>query len=105
MFLFHFARGNEIPLLGGKWSIPKHGEIDWKLVTGAAIFGVGWGFAGICRECLLSYRQNDFSGAETEFPAGPGLVNFGRSLVSDENSQISGIAIWLIALATGGLFV
>lgn len=54
MSLYHFARGNEIPRLGGKWSIPKAGKVDLKLIGGAAIFGIGWGLAGICRACYLS---------------------------------------------------
>jgi hypothetical protein len=53
MFLYHYARGKEIPRLGGKWHISKGGEIDWKFVTGAAIFGVGWGLAGVCRESFV----------------------------------------------------
>lgn len=56
MLLFHCARGKEIPRLGGKWAIPKGGEIDWRLVTGAMIFGVGWGLCGICREYLTALR-------------------------------------------------
>lgn len=48
--LYHYARGNEVPRLGGSWTIPKNGDIDWKLITGAAIFGVGWGIAGVCRK-------------------------------------------------------
>lgn len=51
--LWHFARGNEVPVLGGKWSIPKPCAVDMKLAGGAAIFGVGWGMAGICRESEL----------------------------------------------------
>jgi uncharacterized membrane protein YedE/YeeE len=29
-------------------SAPAKRRIDWRLVSGAAIFGVGWGLAGIC---------------------------------------------------------
>jgi uncharacterized membrane protein YedE/YeeE len=29
-----------------KWSIPTRKDIDWRLIVGAAIFGVGWGLAG-----------------------------------------------------------
>ncbi|KXN92235.1 hypothetical protein AN958_08688 [Leucoagaricus sp. SymC.cos] len=84
MALYRYARGNEIPRLGGKWSIPKGGEIDWRLITGAAIFGIGWGLAGVC--------------------PGPGLVNFGHALITHD-SQISATALWLVALSTGGLVV
>jgi hypothetical protein len=58
--LYRYGRGNEIPALGGKWGIPKGGPIDLKLLTGAAIFGVGWGMAGICREYSLRYYLYSF---------------------------------------------
>lgn len=62
MYLYHFARGKEIPRLGGKWNVPKGGVIDWKLLTGAAIFGVGWGLAGVCRtHCFFSWCRRTFN--------------------------------------------
>ncbi len=43
--LFYLARltrpANQVP------STPKR-QIDWKLIVGAALFGIGWGLAGIC---------------------------------------------------------
>ncbi|SET05095.1 DUF6691 family protein [Oceanicella actignis] len=33
--------------LGGPIPAPRQG-IDWRLLTGSAIFGVGWGLVGIC---------------------------------------------------------
>ncbi|MGB3614505.1 MAG: DUF6691 family protein [Elainellaceae cyanobacterium] len=36
------------PLLGPKFYLPTQQDIDWPLVTGAAIFGVGWGISGYC---------------------------------------------------------
>jgi hypothetical protein len=53
MSLYHFAGRNEIPMLGGRWSIPAAGKVDLNLMTGAAIFGIGWGLAGICRTCFF----------------------------------------------------
>jgi uncharacterized membrane protein YedE/YeeE len=29
-------------------SVAPRGSVDWRLVTGAAIFGVGWGLTGYC---------------------------------------------------------
>lgn len=58
--LYRYGRGNEVPALGGKWGIPKGGPIDLKLLTGAAIFGVGWGMAGVCREYSLRYYLYSF---------------------------------------------
>ncbi|RDB21290.1 hypothetical protein Hypma_011705 [Hypsizygus marmoreus] len=81
IILYQFYRGSEKPLLGGAWSVPKGGPIDAKLIIGAAIFGVGWGMAGIC--------------------PGPGLVNFGRALAG--GAGIGPAAGWLAAVAVGGL--
>jgi len=58
IFLYHYARGNEIPRLGGRWSVPKENRVDWKLIVGAAIFGISWGMAGVCREFLIAMPIN-----------------------------------------------
>ncbi|KAK1920679.1 hypothetical protein DB88DRAFT_506942 [Papiliotrema laurentii] len=31
-----------------KWSVPTRKDIDWRLFVGSAIFGIGWGLAGVC---------------------------------------------------------
>jgi uncharacterized membrane protein YedE/YeeE len=36
------------PVLAEKWFVPTRKDIDWKLVAGAALFGVGWGLGGYC---------------------------------------------------------
>lgn len=36
------------PLLGDRFVLPATRPIDARLLTGAAIFGVGWGLAGFC---------------------------------------------------------
>lgn len=28
--------------------MPTRKDLDWRLITGAGIFGIGWGWAGIC---------------------------------------------------------
>ncbi len=43
-------------------TVPENMKIDWKLLVGSAIFGVGWGLGGIC--------------------PGPGIVAFGGGLWS-----------------------
>ncbi|KNZ78405.1 UPF0394 membrane protein [Termitomyces sp. J132] len=82
IILYQFFRGSERPLLGGRWSIPKGGLIDMKLIWGAAVFGAGWGLAGIC--------------------PGPGLVNLGRAITG--GSGVLSVAIWLSGVIIGGLF-
>jgi len=36
------------PLLDAKFHLPTQSQIDLPLVGGAALFGVGWGLAGMC---------------------------------------------------------
>lgn len=36
------------PLLESKFYIPNRTDLDKKLIWGAALFGLGWGWAGIC---------------------------------------------------------
>ena len=36
------------PLFAGGFSLPTRTDLDPRLVAGAALFGVGWGLAGLC---------------------------------------------------------
>jgi hypothetical protein len=45
---FVIARGRERSLLGETIALPDRKRIDRPLMLGAAIFGIGWGLAGIC---------------------------------------------------------
>lgn len=36
------------PWFDGKFSLPDRGDLDPRLIVGAALFGVGWGIAGLC---------------------------------------------------------
>ncbi len=45
---FALARRNSRSLLGEAIGLPAKRQIDAPLVIGAAIFGLGWGLAGIC---------------------------------------------------------
>ncbi|KMO33316.1 membrane protein [Methylobacterium tarhaniae] len=42
------ARRRGRPLLASRLEIPARRDIDPRLVAGAAIFGLGWGLAGLC---------------------------------------------------------
>lgn len=46
--LYYFIRKKSTPLLESKFHIPTRKDLDWRLILGAAIFGLGWGWAGIC---------------------------------------------------------
>lgn len=45
---FWFVRHNRRNLLGAAVELPDRRRIDRPLLSGAAIFGVGWGLSGIC---------------------------------------------------------
>eukprot|EP00899_Mesostigma_viride_P001852 jgi/Mesvir1/11668/Mv00063-RA.1 len=45
---FHFILRRPLPLLREKWGVPTRVEITDRLVIGSAIFGIGWGLAGLC---------------------------------------------------------
>ncbi|MEY9099161.1 YeeE/YedE family protein [Sinorhizobium fredii] len=36
------------PLLDDRFCVPANRSIDWKLVTGSGLFGLGWGLVGFC---------------------------------------------------------
>ena len=45
---FAVARRRRVPLVEDAFRIPTRTDIDAPLVAGAAIFGTGWGLAGLC---------------------------------------------------------
>lgn len=36
------------PIFADVFQIPKRTDLDWRLITGAALFGIGWGLGGVC---------------------------------------------------------
>ncbi len=47
-FAFRVAAKCSRTLLGAPLCLPQPGRIDRRLLVGSALFGVGWGLAGIC---------------------------------------------------------
>ena len=45
---FQYARLMHKPFLAISFQVPTKKDLDGKLITGAAVFGLGWGLAGIC---------------------------------------------------------
>jgi uncharacterized membrane protein YedE/YeeE len=45
---FRLVRGRRAPLFAARFQLPSRTDLDARLVTGAAIFGVGWGLGGFC---------------------------------------------------------
>lgn len=40
--------GRSAPLLDSRFDVPANASIDWRLVSGAVLFGLGWGLVGLC---------------------------------------------------------
>ena len=45
---YALARRLPSPFAGSSFNLPGRGQIDWPLVVGAVLFGVGWGLVGYC---------------------------------------------------------
>ena len=48
LIAFSWAKTRSKALLGEPMQLPGNTAIDKKLLTGSALFGVGWGLAGFC---------------------------------------------------------
>ncbi|BCB20204.1 YeeE/YedE family protein [Bosea sp. ANAM02] len=45
---YRLVLGRGRPLLAARFALPSANRPDLRLVTGAALFGLGWGLAGFC---------------------------------------------------------
>lgn len=45
---YPFVQRRKRPLLGQRFELPTRQDIDQSLVSGAVLFGVGWGIGGYC---------------------------------------------------------
>ncbi len=45
---YAYARRRGMPVLAPRLDVPSRRDLDPHLLTGAAIFGVGWGLVGLC---------------------------------------------------------
>lgn len=48
LLAFTWAKKRKTALLGDPMQLPASRKIDAPLLTGAALFGIGWGLAGFC---------------------------------------------------------
>lgn len=71
--VYHLIRHKPSPLLDTKFYLPTKTAIDKRLLAGAAIFGLGWGWAGIC--------------------PGPGIVSLASGQV--------GVIIYVVSMLVG----
>lgn len=45
---YRVIRGSAAPLFADEFVVPKLRQLDWRLLSGSAVFGIGWGLAGYC---------------------------------------------------------
>lgn len=45
---WRLRRGLKHPIFGGEFALPDRQSIDARLLIGSALFGIGWGLAGLC---------------------------------------------------------
>ena len=45
---FRMATSRTSNFLGGAIHLPTTRHIDWRLILGSVVFGIGWGLAGFC---------------------------------------------------------
>lgn len=45
---FAVARRMEGPWYAARFQLPTRTELDWRLVGGSTLFGIGWGLVGLC---------------------------------------------------------
>lgn len=58
---YHLTKHRESPLLDVKFHLPTRKDIDKKLIIGAMLFGLGWGWTGICPgPSLVGIWSGDF---------------------------------------------
>ncbi len=42
------AKRRVVPVFAARFEIPRRRDLDPRLLTGAAMFGIGWGLVGLC---------------------------------------------------------
>lgn len=73
---FAWLRTRSRPLFAASFAAPPSNKLDWPLMAGAALFGLGWGLSGYC--------------------PGPALVNAGLGLPA---------GLWFVAAMLGGAWL
>ena len=75
---FRFVLRRQAPLLASAFSLPTRTALDGRLLTGAAVFGIGWGVYGYCPGPALSalvYLDTDTLVFVVAMLAGMALAN------------------------------
>jgi uncharacterized membrane protein YedE/YeeE len=76
--LFPWIQKRQKSLLGEPLQLPIQTRIDARLIIGAAIFGVGWGLAGLCPGPALANLAS----------LSPGIVLFVIAMIAGQRLAI-----------------
>ena len=86
---FQFGLGKiKAPLFANSFRLPTKNDIDARLISGAALFGIGWGLVGLCPGpaiASLAYLNIDILYFGVAMLAGMFVVDFIDGLLT-ENS-------------------
>ncbi len=66
---FRLAWQRASPIFGTKFELPTRSDIDAPLLTGATVFGIGWGLGGFCPGPALTALPLATAGALAFVPA------------------------------------
>ena len=66
---FWFVQKRSTPFFHDMFHLPTRSDIDARLVTGAAIFGIGWGLGGLCPSPAVTSLPFATSGVLVFVPA------------------------------------
>jgi uncharacterized membrane protein YedE/YeeE len=55
---FYLSRQRRKPVFAPDFNWPAQSKIDFRLIAGAALFGIGWGLAGFCPGPALAALQS-----------------------------------------------
>lgn len=83
---YAYARSRGMPVLAPKLDVPSRRDLDQRLLTGAALFGVGWGLAGLCPGPAL-----------VDLVAGP------RTILVFVAAMVAGLVLGRIVVPAGAL--
>jgi uncharacterized membrane protein YedE/YeeE len=55
---FYLSRQRRTPVFAEKFNWPAQSQIDFRLIVGATLFGIGWGLVGFCPGPALAALQS-----------------------------------------------
>ncbi|GAA5930329.1 YeeE/YedE family protein [Sporobolomyces koalae] len=59
----YLMKPRKTPRKRDRWDVPTGGRVEWRLVVGSVLFGIGWGLSGICPGPMLAVLGTGSGGA------------------------------------------